>query len=420
MKLLAVSNVFPPGFIGGYELGAFELLTAIAARGHQVRVLTSDYLNENGDANSSLEVHRTLEWLTLRHDRWTVMNDPEKSTFINPGNIRRLSTEIRDFAPDVVLLFNTGGLGALGLTQLVDRCGIPFLLYLMDNVFHPLQPDHQMLRNYTSVFGELCYQTSPVTVTMSQNLATEVGRTPGLLSNDVRIVPGWTHPVQLAPPSDEDSMAKFVFCSRIAGHKGIGILEAAVEMTVQQGATNFVCDVYGQGDVPQFIQSVKSRGLERWLRYGGSLDKETMTSKLSEYDALLFPTWEREPYGFVVSEAAAAGCIPVFTSGIGAGEWFVDSVDCLKIERAVEPLCMAIRRVMAMSVAQRLQIKMAALGVAQRTLNFERWAGKVHDMCLELAARPKKAMPDPRAIESAFLFLADLWLNTPATGNVIE
>ena len=41
MKILVVSNLYPPDFIGGYELGCRQAVDVLRDRGHEVRVLTS-------------------------------------------------------------------------------------------------------------------------------------------------------------------------------------------------------------------------------------------------------------------------------------------------------------------------------------------------------------------------------------------
>ena len=40
MKILVLSNLYPPDIIGGYELGCQQVVDALRARGHDVRVLT--------------------------------------------------------------------------------------------------------------------------------------------------------------------------------------------------------------------------------------------------------------------------------------------------------------------------------------------------------------------------------------------
>jgi glycogen synthase len=43
MRVLVLSNFYPPHFIGGYELGCRDVVEGLKARGHDVRVLTSTY-----------------------------------------------------------------------------------------------------------------------------------------------------------------------------------------------------------------------------------------------------------------------------------------------------------------------------------------------------------------------------------------
>ena len=41
MKVLAISNLYPPDLMGGYELGCRQMVEALCRRGHEVRVLTT-------------------------------------------------------------------------------------------------------------------------------------------------------------------------------------------------------------------------------------------------------------------------------------------------------------------------------------------------------------------------------------------
>ena len=54
MRILLISNIFPPGFIGGYELGALDVARGLQKCGHEVLVLTSDYFPD--DENQMLDV----------------------------------------------------------------------------------------------------------------------------------------------------------------------------------------------------------------------------------------------------------------------------------------------------------------------------------------------------------------------------
>ena len=41
MKILVLTNLYPPDVIGGYELGCRQVVDALIDRGHDVRVLTT-------------------------------------------------------------------------------------------------------------------------------------------------------------------------------------------------------------------------------------------------------------------------------------------------------------------------------------------------------------------------------------------
>ena len=41
MKILVLSNLYPPDFLGGYELACRQVVDALRRRGHDVRVLTT-------------------------------------------------------------------------------------------------------------------------------------------------------------------------------------------------------------------------------------------------------------------------------------------------------------------------------------------------------------------------------------------
>ena len=74
------------------------------------------------------------------------------------------------------------------------------------------------------------------------------------------------------------------------------MLEAANKVRAR-GTTNFHIDVFGAGRVAQFQQQIYARNLENIVSYQGVLPKSKMLDRFGDYDALLFPTWERKPSG---------------------------------------------------------------------------------------------------------------------------
>ncbi|MFN0078825.1 MAG: glycosyltransferase, partial [Prosthecobacter sp.] len=103
MKILVLTNLYPPHYIGGYELRCAAITEALRSRGHDVRVLTSNH----GSGQSEPPVERSLRihgyyghpWLGLR-----------KLKQLELHNNRTLRHAIATFQPDVVHVWCMGGL----------------------------------------------------------------------------------------------------------------------------------------------------------------------------------------------------------------------------------------------------------------------------------------------------------------------
>lgn len=415
MNILVVSNVFPPGFVGGFELGASEVAAGLAARGHQVTVLAGDYFLDEATESSPIEVRRILNCSPMSHELGDLAARHIQGTYFDFHNIRRLANSIRSLRIDLVLLFNIQGLGALSILRFLSATGIPTIAYLMDNPLHGLDRASIASQRYESLFGPSTLGANIRYIAMSRNVMQQFSESLGQARTAHLFVPGWIHPEQYGTGAISpglDSSARFVFCSRIAPHKGIELVLDASEALVRQGVLNFSVDYFGQGQVAQLIQSIRARGLDRHVAYRGSKPKTEMVRTFEDYDALLFPTWEREPFGFVVSEAAAAGCVPIMTARIGASEWMIHEVDCLKIDRTSVALKNAMHHVIALGAEARSEFRRAARHSARQYLSFARWMPAIERECCSAGLLPAEdARAATMGIQAAFQYLGNLWQN---------
>lgn len=418
MKMILVSNLFPPGYIGGYELGAFDIAQRLAAKGHRIVTLTSDYFLDDAGSISEMHVERTLECRVINHQRDPSSVFLREDVFLNWRNIRRLGSAIRRENPDLVLMFNSAGLGNVGMYQYLSAISMPRITYLMDNIFSSVVNFQEEWVKYKKVFCGVDKSALGTIISMSQNLASEMeGFLPGI-SAAASYVPGFVDPALFDPfpfrESEELPAAprhrRFLFCSRVAPHKGTTILLDAVEQLANKGFAHFSVDVFGAGQVTSFQQEITRRKLDGFIRYKGSLSKNDMIAKYRDYEALLFPTWEREPFGFVVSEAAAAGCIPIMTASIGAAEWFLDGADCLKISRHADSLAQAMLNIASMDDSRLALMRSTAATNARRYLTIDHWIDVIENECRKAAAAPRRASNEQMAgIEAAFLALNEIW-----------
>jgi glycosyltransferase involved in cell wall biosynthesis len=137
-----------------------------------------------------------------------------------------------------------------------------------------------------------------------------------------------------------------------------------------------------------------------------------LASRFADYDALLFPTWQREPFGFVVAEAAAAGCLPVMTAGIGAAEWFLSDLDSLKIGCDADSLAGAMHKLIVMPTPERRLMRARARTTASRFFRCNDALRTVEDILV--AAEPAAGGPavaEARRMDSAMSILGDLLRN---------
>ena len=122
MKVLVVSNPYPPGHLGGYELACAYVADNLAALGHDVLVLTSQpgIAPSSGPAPKQASVERCLALApvfdpALVHAHQTLMLQAleARSQWVDSHNSGSLVHAIERFGPDVVYLWNLVGSGGL-------------------------------------------------------------------------------------------------------------------------------------------------------------------------------------------------------------------------------------------------------------------------------------------------------------------
>ena len=417
MKILAISNVFPPGFIGGYELAALEILQRLTAKGHLISVLTSDYFRDDENAISGISVERSLECKALSHERHIAGAHLREDAFLNWGNIRKIGSAIRREKPDLVFLFNTGGLGNVALYQYLKATSVSTITCLMDNIFAKAHEHSSEWQKYEGIFGPLKAEDLGRVFTVSDTLMHEFERVVPGIGKIIDFVPCFIDPSLFPAAHGGDRETgippkgrRFVFCSRVTPHKGTVVLLDAVEKLARRGITDFSVDVFGAGQVTHFQQEVTRRQLDGCIRYMGVFPRSEMIAKYRDYDALLFPTWEREPFGFVVCEAAASGCVPIMTAAMGASEWYLDGIDCLKIDRTSDGLMQAMLQFICLSDPDLAKIRQAAIDNTCRNLSIDRWINVIEEICLAAVEDGLPVAYDQLSrVESAFLVLKEIW-----------
>ena len=338
MKVLVVSNFYPPDGIGGYELGCAQMVDALSGRGHDVRVLTatSAIASREHDPHVLREltlppIYSDAEMQALGHDILTYLHTSART--VNEGNLSILAGELDGFEPDVVYLWNILGLGGLGVLALLAHQGIPWVWHLEDRVPAELCFYAEYRRQLTTVFGDFFPGSY---ISCSSHLLGEL-KTYGIeLGEQVQVIPNWVVGERLPSRRDPYSGGELRILSAsgtLTEQKGTRILIEAAAQLRSSGLANFTIDMCGREATPEWRELILRLDLADRVRLIGLRSHAEMLALYHEYDVFAFPTWTREPFGFVALEAAAAGCLPVVTADSGISEWLIDGVDCLTAQR---------------------------------------------------------------------------------------
>jgi glycosyltransferase involved in cell wall biosynthesis len=340
VKILALSNLYPPDFIGGYELGCRQVVDALRGRGHDVRVLTSI---PRAPVPSVPHVVRALQFTEaypgyfLDQSAAVPCPLPEVGpNFVNAANVYSLTTVLETFRPDVAYVWNVLGLGGLGLLGCLQHLGIPWVGHLMDCVPPLLCASGG--RVVRPLAHELGRQLRGHFLACSRRLVEEIAAHGISLDGRVEVVPNWVDGP--CPPGRtrylQGGRLRIVSTGQIAVHKGVDRIIAAAGQLRDRGYDNFAVDLYGRAGDPYFQGLIHRQRLEGHVALQGLRTQAELARLYDDYDLFAFPTWEREPFGFAPLEAAASGCVPVLAQNCGIAEWLVHGVHCIKAERSPE------------------------------------------------------------------------------------
>jgi glycogen(starch) synthase len=358
MKVLVLSNLYPPDTVGGYELGCRQAVDALRARGHDVRVLTSA---PRTPVETPPHVFRALQ-LT---DLWDFYSDArttsvalhlkESEAFqVNAFNVHALLATLREFEPDVVYVWMLVGIGGLGMLACLHHLKVPWVWHLMDDVpaklctlFYRVQPDlaREFSRQFRGTF-----------LACSRQLVDQMSQSGITLGDRVEMIPNWVTGPRPRPRRSFDRGDRLRIVTAAAfldrGYdKGIDLLIRAAGLLREGGVDRFSVDIYGKATDGYYAGLIQAHGLSDHVRLRGSLGQAELIDVYPDYDVFAFPGRPDEPFGFAPLEALGRGCVPVIHRRCGAAEWLVHGVHCLKVARDASSFAGAFRRVLDGAVA---------------------------------------------------------------------
>jgi glycogen synthase len=347
MRILVLSNFYPPQAIGGMEYRCQEVVEQLRERGHQIVVLTSTHgatqagLNEDGiyrllALESDLLHYRPLYFFTTRRRQ-------EKA---NLAHLRRL---LEAFDPEIVFVWGMWNLSPM-LPSYLERCWPGKLVYSLANDWPALPGRHAaywqdpaqrgIRKPLKKLVGWLALyilererkglQLRFVhTICASRALRDQL-LDAGIPLQEARIIYPAVHVAQFgcrAGGTGQDranGKLSLLYAGSVVPHKGVHTaLEAMAYLAPNGSGCSAHLTILGSGHPDyeaRLRRTVIERKLQRNVQFIPQVGREQMPMLLSHFDVLLFPSIWEEPFARIVLEAMAAGLVVVGTPTGGTKE----------------------------------------------------------------------------------------------------
>jgi len=363
MRILVLSNLYPPYYLGGYELACAEVVEALRQRGHEITVLTSWHGLKFPRAKSHILRLLRCVWLDGRS-----LDDGWRNPLVEVGwslwNRSVLSLLIRNVRPAVLHVFNPGGLGGLFL-DLVHSQSVP----VVHDVFDPWLPvaytwdpwfrfcrtgSTSVLKNalgsvaVTLASPFLRTVPTPVDLTRSyfrsEYLRQYIGGA-GLNIGNAPVIYHGLRLTDLQASDDANRTGDIAFAGRLRPEKGVHVLLQALLLLKRSRSTERL-KVTIMGSVADLdywhqLQELAIQLLPQvCVDFTGQLARSDMNRLLRKHSVFAFPVVWDEPFGIVLLEALAAGAAVVTTATGGAAEILTDRENCLVVPRE-DPVALA-------------------------------------------------------------------------------
>ena len=344
VKVLVVTNMYPPHHYGGYELLCRDTAERFRERGHDVSILTSDWRVAGVADDADEDPDRVRRRLRLYWDDHELVTPPWRTRLaIERGNQHALTAALDEVQPDVVSVWHMGAMSMGLLTTIAER-GIPIVAHIGDDWLTygvRLDPWARVFANRPRLArlvatatglptrlpdlasaGTWCFVSE-----RTRRFADE--RSPWSFEGSPIVFAGVDErdfPILDAPP-ERPWRWRILYTGRIDERKGIASLVDAVAALPAEATLT----ILGRGDddhLAALHRHAREQGVADRVRFD-AVPRAELQTHYQDADALVFPsTWD-EPFGIVPLEAMACGTPVVATGRGGSGEFLEDGRNCL-------------------------------------------------------------------------------------------
>jgi glycosyltransferase involved in cell wall biosynthesis len=341
MRILALSNFYPPNHIGGEELSAKAIVDGLREKGHVIDVLTSNY----GIGPKEPHIHREFNLEMQFQPLIGAIRFFFKRREIIQRNNKKLIEFIKDLQPDLILVFSMWNIPrevpALAETLLGDRVvyrlasywpllpnqhveywNAPARSWLTGIIKRPLKkialltlkkdPDPQLQLKHTICISEAVqmeYARKGVSLPNNRVIYNGIK-----ISQFINHEPDWSN--NLKKPK------KILYVGRISPEKGV---ETAIEAMalLQHQYPDITLSLFGAtnkgAELKKLHTLVDNFSLSEKVLFLGPAPYKDIPGIMHDHQILVVPSIWPEPFGRVVLEGMASGMVVIGTGQGGMG-----------------------------------------------------------------------------------------------------
>ena len=343
MRILFLSNFFPPARPGGYTQWCHEVTERLAGRGHTIGVLTSCHelakapaseqniyrlLHLEGDLTYYQPLHFFTQWKKQHRE-----------------NLVFLEQIVKDFAPDLLFVWGMWALSK-ALPVLAEQLLPGRVVYYLCDYWPtainmhttywqsparrwPIRPLKRVLSNIAMSMlaqeGQPDLKLEQVICVSARvrDLLVEAG----LPIQHARIIYGGTDVERFLSVRERDYPSghlKLLYAGQLVQHKGVHTaIEAMARLVNKRRIDQINLTLVGSGhpDYEAFLRDLVERErLHNYVTFHKPVSKDKMPAILQQFDVLIFPSIYEEPLARITQEAMASGLVVVGTTTGGTKE----------------------------------------------------------------------------------------------------
>jgi glycosyltransferase involved in cell wall biosynthesis len=346
MKILFLTNLYPPHVIGGYETLCMEAVEGLMMRGHEASVLTSTYGYDRefseGNIHRLLSLEGDLQFYKIK-DAWTY---PQR----NQRNVNHLRRLIAEQNPDLVFIW--------GMWNLSNRLALEAERLMGSHVVYYLANPWPIEANMHQQFWD-----APAT-SFLKNIAKKILRIPAriiLRDEWQKISLKFEHapccsaaqrdqlleagvPLKDAPviyegvdlsaylaqaekrTHQESEILSLVFVGILAEHKGVHTTLEALNQLPAKNRKRVHLTILGKGHgqyVERLHRLVDEYQLAEYVTFQSPIPRNELPEFLGRFDVLLLTSIWAEPLARIMQEGLASGMVVIGSANGGTAETIV-------------------------------------------------------------------------------------------------